>query len=256
MEANSFVHLQVHSEYSFLQAPVRIPDLLKKAESLKQQAVALTDNGFMFGILDFYMAKSGIKKILGSHIYIETDNSNINDKSSYNRLTLLAESQDGYKNLVKIVSEPYTSKEKFKEIPAIPLDFLSQHSAGLIAIAGDLASRFGRDVCGNMENRARQFLDNLCKIFDYEHLYFSLQNHNVEEEISVNEFLRKYAAKNNRQLVVTNNVHYLSKEDAQSHTALLCMAQKKKLFEFNDEYFKTEEFYLKNSRRNVRAFPR
>jgi len=254
ISSSSFVHLQVHSEYSFLQAPVRIPALLKKAEELKQNAVALTDNGFMFGILDFYMAKSSVKKILGSHIYIETDNSTPNDKSSYNRLTLLAENQEGYKNLIKIVSEPYITKEKFKEIPAIPFDFLSQHSAGLIAIAGDLASRFGRDVCGNMENRARQFLDNICKIFDYEHLYFSLQNHNIEEEISVNEFLRKYASKNNKQLVVTNNVHYLSKEDAQSHTALLCMAKKEKLFEFTDEYFKTEEFYLKTAEEMYELF--
>jgi len=254
MEKN-FVHLQVHSEYSFLQAPVRIPALLKKAGELKQNAIALTDHGFMFGILDFYMEKSSIKKILGSHIYIETDNSNANDKSSYNRLTLLAENQEGYKNLVKIVSEPYTSKEKFREIPEISLNFLSQHSAGLIAIAGDLASRFGRDVCGNMENRAKQFLDNLCKIFDYEHLYFSLQNHNIEEENLVNEFLKKYASKNKRQLVVTNNVHYLSKEDAQSHTALLCMEQKKKLFEFNDEYFKTEEFYLKSADEMYELFP-
>jgi len=255
ISSSSFVHLQVHSEYSFLQAPVRIKALLKKAEELKQQAVALTDNGFMFGILDFYMEKSSVKKILGSHIYVETDNSTPNDKSSYNRLTLLAENQEGYKNLIKIVSELYTTKEKFQEIPAIPLDFLSQHNAGLIAIAGDLASRFGRDVCGNMENRARQFLDNICKIFDYEHLYFSLQNHNIEEEISVNEFLRKYAAQNKRQLVVTNNVHYLSKEDAQSHTALLCMDQKKKLFEFKDEYFKTEEFYLKTAEEMYALFP-
>jgi DNA polymerase-3 subunit alpha len=250
-----FVHLQVHSEYSFLQAPVRIPALLKKTEDLKQNAIALTDNGFMFGILDFYMEKSGIKKILGSHIYLETDNSNANDKSSYNRLTLLAENQEGYKNLIKIVSETYTSKEKFQEVPAISLDFLLQNSTGLIAIAGDLASRFGRDVCGNMENRAKQFLDNLCKIFDYEHLYFSLQNHYIEEEITVNEFLKKYAAKNNRQLVVTNNVHYLSKKDAQSHTALLCMEQKKKLFEFRDEYFKTEEFYLKSAEEMYELFP-
>jgi len=211
--SNSFVHLQVHSEYSFLQAPIRIPDLLKKAEELKQNAVALTDHGFMFGILDFYMDKSSVKKILGSHIYIETDNSTQNDKSSYNRITLLAENQEGYKNLVKIVSEPYTSSEKFQEIPALPLDFLAKHKEGLIAIAGDFASRFGRDVCGNMENRARQFLDSLCKIFDYEHLYFSLQNHFIEAETLVNDFLKNYAAKNKRQMVVTNNVHYLSKKE-------------------------------------------
>jgi len=254
MERN-FVHLQVHSEYSFLQAPIRIPTLLKKAEELKQNAIALTDHGFMFGILDFYMEKSGIKKILGSHIYIETDNAKPNDKSSYNRLTLLAENQEGYKNLVKIVSEPYTSYDKFQEIPALPLDFLAKHKEGLIAIAGDFASRFGRDVCGNTENRARQFLDSLCKIFDYEHLYFSLQNHFIESENQVNDFLRNYAAKNKRQLVVTNNVHYLSKKDAQSHKALLCMEQKMKLAEFNSEYFESEEFYLKSADEMYELFP-
>jgi DNA polymerase-3 subunit alpha len=257
---NSFVHLQVHSEYSFLQAPVKIPALLKQAEALKQNAIALTDHGFMFGILDFYMegrkgGEPAVKRILGSHIYIETDNAKPNDKSSYNRLTLLAENQDGYKNLVKIVSETYTSKDKFQEIPAILLAFLAKHKEGLVAIAGDFASRFGRDVCGNMENRARQFLDDLCEIFDYEHLYFSLQNHFIDAEMQVNDFLRSYAAENKRQLVVTNNVHYLSKTDAQSHKALMCMEQKKKLFEFEDEYFASEEFYLKSAEEMCGLFP-
>ncbi len=256
-----FVHLQVHSEYSFLQAPVKISALLKKAKELGQNAVALTDNGFMFGILDFYMEMDkkkelkAVKRILGSHIYLETNGAKPGDKSSYNRLTLLAENQEGYKNLIKISSETYTSKEKFQEIPAISLDFLAAHKDGLIAIAGDLASRFGRDVCGNMENRAKQFLDELCKIFDNEHLYFSLQNHLLETEIQVNDFLRNYAKENNRQLVVTNNVHYISKKDAQSHTALLCMEQKKILTEFNDEYFSTEEFYLKSAEEMYELFP-
>jgi DNA polymerase-3 subunit alpha len=250
----------VHSEYSFLQAPIRIPALLKQAKELKQNAIALTDHGFMFGILDFYMEgrkddEPAVKRILGSHIYIQTDGAKPNDKSSYNRLTLLAENQDGYKNLVKVVSETYTSVDKFQEIPAVPLDFLAKHKEGLIAIAGDFASRFGRDVCGNMENRARQFLDSLCKIFDYEHLYFSLQNHFIEAEIQVNDFLRDYAAKNKKQLVVTNNVHYLAKKDAQSHKALLCMEQKKKLAEFSSEYFESEEFYLKSAEEMYELFP-
>ncbi|MDR3000452.1 MAG: DNA polymerase III subunit alpha [Fibromonadaceae bacterium] len=256
-----FVHLQVHSEYSFLQAPVRIMPLLKKAKELKQNAIALTDHGFMFGILNFYMEMDkkkelkSIKRILGSHIYIETDAAKTNDKSSYNRLTLLAENQEGYKNLVKITSEPYIKVEKFQEIPVVSLKFLSQHKEGLIAIAGDTASRFGRDVCGNMENRARTFLDDLCKIFDYEHIYFSLQNHFLDTETQVNDFLRKYAAENNRQLVVTNNVHYLSRQDAQSHAALLCMEQKKKFIEFNDEYFSSDEFYLKSAEEMYELFP-
>jgi DNA polymerase-3 subunit alpha len=257
----NFVHLQVHSEYSFLQAPVKIPALLKKAKELEQNAIALTDYGFMFGILDFYMEMDkkkelqSVKRILGCHIYIETDGAKPNDKSSYNRLTLLAENQEGYKNLIKITSETYTSKEKFREIPAIPLNFLSTHKEGLIAIAGDLASRFGRDVCGNMENRAKRFLDDLCEIFDYEHLYFSLQNHFIEAEIQVNDFLRNYTEESSRQLVVTNNVHYISKKDAQSHTALLCMEQKRKLMEFSDEYFSTEEFYLKSAEEMHELFP-
>jgi len=261
VKPDSFVHLQVHSEYSFLQAPVKIPALLKKTKELEQNAVALTDHGFMFGILDFYMEMDkkkelkAVKRILGSHIYLETDGAKSGDRSSYNRLTLLAENQDGYKNLIKISSETYTSREKFKEIPAISLNFLSAHKDGLIAIAGDLASRFGRDVCGNMENRAKQFLDELCKIFDGEHLYFSLQNHFLEAETQVNDFLRNYAKENGRQLVVTNNVHYLSKKDAQIHAALLCMEQKKILTEFNDDYFSTEEFYLKSAEQMHELFP-
>jgi len=263
MSANekSFVHLQVHSEYSFLQAPVKIPALLKKTKELEQTAIALTDHSFMFGILDFYMEMDkdkelkSVKRILGSHIYLKTDGAKLGDKSSYNRLTLLAENHEGYKNLAKITSETYTAPEKFQEIPAISLEFLSEHKEGLIAIAGDLASRFGRDVCGNMESRAKLFLDELCKIFDSEHIYFSLQNHFLDDETSVNDFLRNYAKENNRQLVVTNNVHYISKKDAQSHTALLCMEQKQILLDFNDEYFSTEEFYLKSAEEMYDLFP-
>jgi DNA polymerase-3 subunit alpha len=256
----AFVHLQVHSEFSFLQAPIKIPALLAKAEKLGQNAIALTDHGFMFGILDFYMFgreddEPAVKRILGSHIYIQTDRANSNDKSSYNRLTLLAENQEGYKNLIKIVSEPYTTEEKYQEIPTVSLDFLLQNKEGLIAIAGDTASRFGRDVCGNMENKAKTFLDDLCKIFDKEHLYFCLQEHHIETETLVNDFLKKYAAENNRQLVVANNVHYLSKEDAITHKALVCMGQKKKLSEFDDEYFSSEEFYLKSAEEMYELFP-
>jgi DNA polymerase-3 subunit alpha len=244
-----------------LQAPVRIRALLKRAKELGQSAIALTDNGFMFGILDFYMENGkkkelqAVKRILGSHIYLETNGAKPSDKSSYNRLTLLAENQEGYKNLIKITSETYTSREKFQEVPAVSMDFLSTCKEGLIAIAGDLASRFGRDVCGNMENRAKQFLDGLCEIFDYEHLYFSLQNHFIETEALVNDFLRNYAKENSRQLVVANNVHYISKKDAQSHTALLCMEQKKILAEFNDDYFSTDEFYLKSAEEMHELFP-
>jgi len=251
----SFVHLQVHSEYSFLQAPIKMPALLAKTKELGQNAIAITDNGFMFGILEFYMEKSDVKKILGCHIYIQTDSAKPSDKSSYDRLTILAQNQEGYKNLIKITSETYTTAKSFQEIPAISLDFLSAHKEGLIAIAGDFASRFGRDICGNMENRAKQFLDKLCNIFDREHIYFALQNHFIEEEILVNDFLRNYAKENDRQLVVTNNVHYLSQKDAQFHTALLCMEQKKIFAEFSDSYFSTEEFYLKSTDEMYELFP-
>jgi len=260
-EKPNFVHLQVHSEYSFLQAPVKIFDLLTRVKDMEQNAVALTDNGFMFGILDFYMSQDkkktlkAIKRILGCHIYIQTEGAKSSDQSSYERLTLLAENQKGYENLVKITSENYTSSEKFVEIPAISLKFLSEHNEGLIAIAGDLQSRFGRDVCGNMENRAKLFLDELCKIFDYDHLYFSLQNHFLEAEALVNAFLKHYAKENNRQLVVTNNVHYISKKDAQSHAAVLCIKQDKILTEFSDDYFSTEEFYLKSAEEMYELFP-
>jgi DNA polymerase-3 subunit alpha len=233
---------------------------LKQVQALKQNAIALTDHGFMFGILDFYMeGRKGdepvVKRILGSHIYIETDGAKPNDKSSYNRLTLIAKNQEGYKNLVKISSETYASKDKFQEIPAISLEFLAGHKEGLIAIAGDFASRFGRDVCGGMENRAKQFLDCVCEIFDYEHIYFSLQNHFIDAEVQVNDFLRNYSAENKRQLVITNNVHYLSKKDAQSHKALLCMEQKIKLVDFNNEYFENDEFYLKSAEEMYELFP-
>ncbi|GHV13688.1 DNA-directed DNA polymerase [Fibrobacterales bacterium] len=255
-----FVHLQVHSEYSFLQSSIKIPALLKETEKLEQKAVALTDNAFMFGILDFYMdgrkkTEPPVKRILGCHIYINTEDCKPNDRTSYHRLTLLAENEIGYKNLLKITSENYTSPEKWSELPSISLDSLKEKSEGLIAIAGDLNSRFGRDVCGDLTKRATKFLNDICNIFDEEHIYFSLQNHFLEQEEMLNDFLRNYAAKNNRQLVVTNNVHYLQRENAREHSALICMELKKKLNEYSDPYFERDEFYLKSADEMYELFP-
>lgn len=262
----SFVHLQTHSEFSLLRSSCRIHELLAEAVKNNQPAVALTDHGNMFGVLEFYMQalslnkdrkKNGlppIKALLGSHIYVATSTANTKEESSYHRLTLIAKTNEGYRNLLKIVSYCYEDAEQWNEIPAVPLDYIREKSAGLIALAGDFFSRFGLDILNQKEDLARQYLVDLSSIFDSESLYFMVQDQEIEGQKKVNAFMLQASEELHRGLVAVNNVHYIEKGDAPAHKVLRCIALAEKLQNFNDPLYPTDKFYFKTTEEMKSAF--
>ncbi len=263
----AFIHLQTHSEFSILRAPCRAKDLIKKALSEGQEALALTDHGNMFGILGFYMDALEINKerkkeglppfnaIIGCHIYVDHPAADRKDETTYQRLTLLAENTEGYYNLLRIVSDCYIEEKNWKEIPGVSLQSLQDYSKGLIALAGDYFSRFGSDVIAGREKAAKDYLDFLKSIYDNEHLYLTLQSQGLSEQNKLNLFIEKYAAENGLELVATNNVHYEKKSDSNAHKIMRCIGLAEKINEFKDPLYPTDQFYFKTEMEMRAQFP-
>ena len=253
----AFVHLQVHSEFSILQSSARLDDIFAAAAEDNAPAVALTDHGAMFGILEFQERGKAlnkkrkekglppIKTVLGCHVYVDTSGSTQKDTTTYERLTLLVENKEGYYNLLRIVSFRYEESDRWAEIPSVPLSVVAEHKAGLIAIAGDYFSRYGQNVAAGREAPARDFMFELDKIFDRDHLYLSVCNNGIELQGRVNDFNVQLAEELGRGIVAVGDVHYIKREDSLAHKALRCIALTEKLKTFEDKRFPSDKFYFR-----------
>ncbi len=241
-----FVHLHTHSEYSILDGATKIVDLVKRAKELKMPALALTDHGNMFGILEFYReaSASGVKPIIGEEFYIapkSIDNKNQKEKPFH--LILLARDEDGYKNLIKLSSIAYL--EGFYYKPRIDKDILARYSKGLIALSaclgGEVPYYLRIDKYDDAKRAALSYID----IFGRENYYFELMDNGIKEQHIVNKGLVKLSSELGIKLVATNDIHYLNKEDAYNHDVLLCIQTGKTINEKNRLKFQTDEFYFK-----------
>ena len=253
----AFVHLQVHSEFSILQSSARLDDIFAAAAADNAPAVALTDHGAMFGILEFQERGKAlnkkrkekglppIKTVLGCHVYVDSPGSTQKDTTTYERLTLLVENKEGYYNLLRIVSFRYEESDRWAEIPSVPLSVVAEHKAGLIAIAGDYFSRYGQNVAAARETPARDFMFELDKIFDRDHLYLSVCNNGIELQGRVNDLNVRLAEELGRGIVAVGDVHYIKQQDAQAHKALRCIALTEKLKTFEDKRFPSDKFYFR-----------
>lgn len=253
----AFVHLQVHSEFSILQSSARLDDIFAAAAEDNAPAVALTDHGAMFGILEFQERGKAlnkkrkekglppIKTVLGCHVYVDTSGSTQKDTTTYERLTLLVENKEGYYNLLRIVSFRYEESDRWAEIPSVPLSVVAEHKAGLIAIAGDYFSRYGQNVAAGREAPARDFMFELDKIFDRDHLYLSVCDNGIEQQGRVNDFNVQLAEELGRGIVAVGDVHYIKREDSLAHKALRCIALTEKLKTFEDKRFPSDKFYFR-----------
>ncbi len=258
MGANAFVHLHLHTEYSLLDGFARIEKLFGKVKELGMDAVAITDHGVMFGVVDFYKAakKNGVKPIIGCEVYIASrsrfDKEAGLDKSS-GHLILLVKNEQGYKNLIKLVSAGYT--EGFYYKPRIDYDLLKQHSAGLVClsacIGGDVQRLLLEGDIEGAENMALQLRD----MFDEGDFYLELQDHQMQEQKLINRRLVSLSEKTKIPLVATNDVHYLEKEDEAVHDILLCIQTGKVLSDRDRMKFPTKEFYLKSPQEMYDLFP-
>src|SRR5215204_1732746 len=243
----SFAHLHVHSEYSVLDGACPIDALAERAAALGQPALGLTDHGVMNGAVEHYKAckKHGIKPILGLEAYFVEDLKSSALKYERNHLTLLAASDAGFRNLVKLSSAGYL--EGYRRGKAnVDLDLLSRYSDGVIALTGCLQSRFCRRIVDDIPHEARQHADQLLAVFGTENVYFEVQKNGIAAQDKANEGIVRVAREVGRPLVATGDVHYLRRKDYDNHKALLCVQTKSTLREPKLS-FDTNEFFLKDS---------
>jgi DNA polymerase-3 subunit alpha len=242
------VHLHVHSEYSLLDGACKIAALAARAAELDMPALGLTDHGVMNGSVEHYKAcvSAGIKPIIGLEAYLVDDRNLTPTQPRYerNHLTLLASNESGFRNLVKLSSAGFL--EGFSRGKAnVDMELLSAHSDGVIALTGCLQSRFCRRLVEDRPADARAHVDDLIQAFGPEQVYFEVQRNGVAEQEKANEGIARTAKELGRPLVATADVHYLRREDYDSHAALLCV-QTKSTIEQPKLRFDTNEFYLKS----------
>jgi DNA polymerase-3 subunit alpha len=248
-----FVHLHVHSEYSILDGACRIPDLAKRAAELEMPAVALTDHGSLAGAVDLYKVarKEGVKPVLGCEVYV-TDDRHAQQKGQAH-LTLLAETNEGYANLIRLSSLGYLEGYYYK--PRVDWELLERHGGGLIALSGCLSGRVCKALEENRSGDAQAELDRLEQIFGSENVYVELQNAHLDVQQRINPQLVTLAEKRGLPLVATGDVHYLRHEDAQAHEALLCIQSGDSLKNPNHWRFETDQFYFKAPEEMAADFP-
>ena len=243
MSEARFVHLHVHSEYSILDGACRIPALAARAAELEMPAVGLTDHGSLAGAVQLYQhaAKQGVKPIIGCEVYVCNDAAK--QEKGYAHLTLLAESNEGYGNLIKLASAGYLQGYYYK--PRVDWSLLEQHSAGLIALSGCLSGRVSKALEESREADAAADLDRLVQVFGKDSTYVEIQNAGLAEQARINPLLAKLAQGTGLPLVATGDVHYLLHEDARAHEALLCIQSGDSLKNPNRWRFDTDQFYFK-----------
>src|SRR4051794_15572837 len=254
MSPSPAVHLHVHSEYSLLDGAANIDSLAKRAAELGQPALGLTDHGVMNGAVEMYKAckKHDVKPILGVEAYLCDDAKTEAVRFERNHLTLLAETDEGFRNLVKLSSAGFLEGYK-RGKPNVDMGILERHSKGVIALTGCLQSRFCRRLVEDNPAEAQAHLDDLANVFGRDNVYCEVQKNGVAEQDKANEGIVRFARELGRPLVGTADVHYLRREDYDHHAALLCVQTKSTLAEPKMR-FDTNEFYLKDSDEMAAAF--
>ncbi len=253
----SFVHLHVHTEYSLLDGACRIRDLAKCVKELGQNAVAITDHGCMYGVIDFYRAckAEGIKPIIGCEVYVaaRSRHNKIHEFDAESRhLVLLCKNEEGYRNLSYMVSLAYT--EGFYIRPRIDMDLLKEHSEGLIALSACLAGELPKRILNRSYESAKEYALEMQEIFGEDDFYMELQDHGIRDQVKVNREILRIHQETGIPLVCTNDCHYLRKEDAESHDVLLCIQTGKTVDDENRMRYEPRNFYLRSTEEMEQLF--
>ncbi len=253
-----FNHLHLHTEFSILDGAVKIDELMDEVKRLGMDAVAITDHGNLFGAVKFSIAaaEKGIKPIIGVELYVAPES--MHKKEPHEglpvayHLTVLAESEEGYKNLVKLVSLAYL--EGFYHKPRVDKELLARYSKGLIALSGCLHGEVPYWLLLGSEEKAKKAAQDYIEIFGKDNFYIELMDQGLREQKEVNPKLVELAGKLGVKVVATNDVHYLRKSDSELHDVLLCIQTKAKLAEEGRMRFPTDEFYLKSPQQMQELF--
>ena len=245
----AFTHLHVHTEYSLLDGAARIKDIVARAKELGMDSLAITDHGVMFGVIDFYKEckKQGIKPVIGCEVYTaaRTMLDKDADKDKYQgHLVLLARDNDGYKNLIKIVSAGFTKGYYYK--PRIDKDLLRQYSEGIIALSACLAGKVQNCLLNRDYEGAKREAMELDEIFGHGNFYLELQDQGLDEEAFINPELVRLSRELDIPMVATNDVHYVKQEDAEFHDVLLAIQTATSIDDENRMRFPNDQFYLKS----------
>ncbi len=253
----SFVHLHVHSHYSLLDGLPKIDQLIDEAKEQGMKAVALTDHGVMYGVIEFYQkAKAaGIKPIIGVEVYVAPNGlldkrPKIDEKPFH--LVLLAKNEKGYKNLIKLTSIAHLQGFYYK--PRVDKEILKQHAEGVIALSACLQGEIPRLIINNQTKKAEESLQEYQKIFG-KNFYLEVQDHpNLREQKIANKAIYKLAKKYKIPLVATNDVHYLKSEDAEIQDILLCVQTKKKKDDTNRLSMLMDDFSFRSAKKMQESF--
>jgi DNA polymerase-3 subunit alpha len=247
-----FVHLHLHTEYSLLDGACRLDRLMDKAHALKFGALAITDHGVLYGVVDFYQAarNQGIKPILGCEVYV-APGSRFEKKTTsgardvYHHLVLLAKDETGYRNLIKLVTAGFLEGYYYK--PRLDKEILAAHHEGLIALSGCIASEIPDLILKDQLPQARAAIDWFKQTFGAGNFYLELQNHTLPEQAKVNRHLVAWAAEFGLKLVATNDVHYLERSHSHAHDCLICIGTQSMLADTKRLRYPPEQFYLRSA---------
>ena len=244
-----FVHLHLHSEYSLLDGACRIKDIPERLAECDQDAVAITDHGNMYGVIEFYKTckKAGIKPIIGCEVYVSTGSrfdkrTNID---SYYHLVLLCKNMIGYKNLIKLVSHGFT--EGFYSKPRVDEELLKQYSEGLIALSACLSGKIPRLLSVGDFDGAKKTALEYSAIFGRDNYYIELQDHGTEETRAILPLLVQLAKECDLPMVATNDCHYLRKRDSETQEILMCIQTNTTIDSPNKPSFDTDDYYIKTT---------
>ena len=254
----AFTHLHVHTEFSLLDGACRIREVAKRVKSLGQDSIAITDHGVMFGVIDFYRAckAEGIKPIVGCEVYVapRTRFDRVHELDADARhLVLLCRNEVGYRNLSYLVSKAFT--EGFYVKPRIDMDLLREHHEGLIALSACLGGEVPKQISRGLYDKAKAHALEMQALFGEDGYYLELQDHHLPEQQAVNAGILRIHEETGIPLVVTNDAHYLTREDSAMQDALICIQTGRLLEDENRMRFETEEFYLKSEDEMRELFP-
>ncbi len=254
-----FTHLHVHTEYSLLDGSAKIKDLVKRAKELGYDSLAITDHGVMYGVIDFYEAckAEGIKPVLGCEVYVSPgsrfDRELTKGEGRYYHLVLLAENDLGYKNLTKLVSKGYT--EGFYYKPRVDMELLKEYHEGIIALsaclAGEVAVNLRRNDYDGAKAAALRHLD----IFGEGNYFLEMQDHGMSEQANVNAGVMRLSKELGIPMVVTNDSHYITADDAEAHDVLLCIQTNRKVQDEDRMRYDGGQYYLKSKEEMYALFP-
>ena len=254
----NFTHLHVHTEYSLLDGSNKIKELIGRTKELGMDSVAITDHGVMYGVIDFYKeaTKNGIRPIIGCEVYVAPGSRFDRDPSASNRyhhLVLLAENNEGYHNLIKIVSRGFT--EGFYYKPRIDKELIRQYHQGIIALSACLAGEVPDLISRGFYEEAKQAALEMEEVFGRGNYFLELQDHGIPMQKTVNQALLRMSKETGIELVATNDIHYTYSEDAEAHDILLCIQTGKKVTDEDRMRYEGGQFYVKSPEEMAQLFP-